>query len=145
MERFHHRIPCSYTYSYTQISFIHTRLMLHFNESFAGGFFGIGRTYGAVARFECASASELERDWPSALQQAAAWRSRRGERATALHWYFQVAPAAVWAVVHFITGRLLVSPRARPPDLRGLRLEVAVFGSPDMAQYLDLILYPEAE
>ena len=117
--------------------------MLHFSESFVGGFFGFGRTYGAVARFECASAAELETDWLTALRDAAAWRDRRGKRATALHLYLQVAPAVVWAAAAFLASRLLVPPAARPPELRGLRLEVAVFGSPDMEQYLDLILYPE--
>ena len=117
--------------------------MLYFNESFVGGFFGFRRTYGAVARFECATAAELEADWPAALRDAAAWRSRRGERATALHLYVQVAPAEAWGAAAFLAGRLLVPPAARPPELWGLHLEVAVFGAPDMEQYLDLILYHE--
>jgi hypothetical protein len=117
--------------------------VLHFSESFVGGFFGFGRTYGAVARFECAAAAELETDWPTALRETAAWRTRRGKQATALHLYLLVAPAAVWGAVAFLAGQLLVPPAARPPEILGLRLEVAVFGSPDMQQYLDLILYPE--
>lgn len=117
--------------------------MLHFSESFVGGFFGIGRTYGAVARFECRSAAELEEDWPAALSETAAWRSRRGHRATALHLYLQLPPVEVWQAAAFLTTRLLVPPESRASELRGLALEVAVFGSPDMEQYLDLRLYPE--
>jgi hypothetical protein len=116
--------------------------MLHFSESFVGGFFGFGRTYGAVARFECGSASELETDWPAALQETAAWRSRRGDRATVLHLYFEAPPAQVWETVAFVADQLLVPPDARAPELWGLALVVAVFGSPDMEQYLDLTLYP---
>ncbi len=116
--------------------------MLHFSESFVGGFFGFGRTYGAVARFACESASELEADWPAALEETAGWRSRRRDRATVLHLYFDSPPAQVWEVVAFITGQLLVPPAERPAELWGLALEVAVFGSPDMEQYLDLVLYP---
>jgi hypothetical protein len=117
--------------------------VVYFSESFVGGFFGFRRTYGAVARFECGSAGELETDWAAALRDTAAWRSRRGERATALHLYPHLPAGEVWAAVTFLAGRLLVPPAARPPELRGLHLEVAVFGFPDMEQYLDLILYAE--
>jgi hypothetical protein len=118
--------------------------MLHFSEDFVGGFFGFWRTYGAVARFNCATAADLEAEWPDALRQVAAWRSRRGERATVLHVYFEVPPAEVWPSVAFVTGRLLVPPDARPPEVRGLHLEVAAF-APEMEQYLDLILYQPAK
>jgi hypothetical protein len=76
--------------------------MVHFSESFVGGFFGFRRTHGAVARFESGSAAELEADWPAALRDTAAWRSRRRERATALHLYVQVPPGEVWTVVAFL-------------------------------------------
>ena len=45
--------------------------MLNFSESFVGGFFGFGRTYGAVARFECDCVAALEADWPAALRETA--------------------------------------------------------------------------
>lgn len=99
--------------------------MLFFNQSFVGGFFAFRRTYGATARFECGLATELEADWPATLRDTAAWRSRRGKRATALHLYGQVEPDEVWAAIVFLSGRLLVAPAARPPELRGLHLEVA--------------------
>jgi hypothetical protein len=117
--------------------------VLYFSESFVGGFFGFRRSYGAVARFECASVADLEAALPDALRETAAWRSRRGKRATALHLYIQIPPAGVWGAIGFLSERLLVPPSARPTELRGLIVEVAVFGSPDMEQYLDLILYPE--
>src|SRR5262249_3909392 len=118
------------------------RGVVYFSESFVGGFFGFRRTYGAVARFECGSAADLEADWPAALHDTAAWRARRRGRAAALHVYVQVPPGEVWAAVAFLTRRMLVRPAARAAELRGLALQVAVFGSPDMEQYLDLILYP---
>jgi hypothetical protein len=114
--------------------------MLHFSEDFVGGFFGFWRTYGAVARFTCASTAELASEWPDALRQVAEWRAHRGEKATVLHVYFEAPPAEVWPSVAFVTGRLLVPPDARPPEVRGLHLEVAAF-APDMEQYLDLTLY----
>jgi hypothetical protein len=117
--------------------------VLHFSESFVGGFFGFRRTYGAVARFECGSAAEVEADWPAALRETTAWRARRGAKATVLHLYLDLPPAAVWAAVALLAERLLVAPDARPAELRGLHLVVAVFGSPDMEQYLDLTLYAE--
>jgi hypothetical protein len=119
--------------------------VLYFSESFVGGFFGFRRSYGAVARFECESVEDLEADWPVALRETKAWRSRRGKRATALHLYVQIPPGGVWAAVAYFSERLLVRPSARPAELRGLILEVAVFGSPDMEQYLDLILYPTGD
>jgi hypothetical protein len=118
--------------------------MLHFSESFVGGFFGIGRTYGAAARFECDSVRALEDDWPQALEKTAAWRSARKERATALHLYFEVPPALAWDTMASIAARLIVPPAALARELRGLGLIVAVFGAPDMEQYMDLILYREA-
>jgi hypothetical protein len=118
--------------------------MLHFDESFVGGFFGYGRTYGAVARFDCQSAADLEAQWPEALRATAAWRAGREGRAKALHLYFNVPPPLAWDVILFITARVVVPPSSLPEELRGLTLEVAVFGMPELEQFLDLVLYPEA-
>jgi len=118
--------------------------MLHFNESFAGGWFGFRRTYGAVARFECASLPELETDWVTALRDISAWRAKRGHRATSLDLYLLVEPVAVWPIITFLTSQLLVRPGLRPPEFQNLRVEIAVFGSPQMEQYIDVILYSQA-
>lgn len=119
--------------------------MLHFNESFSGGFFGFWRTYGAVARSECQSEGELETDWPAILRETAAWRLRRGERATSLHLFVQILPGAAWGAVDFLSRQLLVPPATRPLELQGLHLEVAVFDTTDTEQYFDLILYAVKE
>jgi hypothetical protein len=118
--------------------------MLHFSESFVGGFFGFGRTYGAVARFECDSIEALERDWPEALRQTADWRRTRKQRATWLHLYFNVPSRLAWDAISFVGARVLVPPASLAPEVRGLGLVIAVFGTPDMEQYLDATLYREA-
>jgi hypothetical protein len=118
--------------------------MLYFSESFVGGFFGWRRTYGAAARFECDSVQALEADWAVALRETAQWRSVRKERATALHLYFQGPSAFAWEMMAFAAARVIVPPAELPWQLRGLCLQVAVFGTPDMEQYLDLTLYREA-
>jgi hypothetical protein len=118
--------------------------MLHFSEDFVGGFFGFGRTYGAVARFECDAALTLEADWPIALQKTAEWRNGRKERATALHLHLLVPSALAWDAITFIVPRVVVRPASLAPELRGLALVIAVFGTPDMELYLDLTLYREA-
>jgi hypothetical protein len=117
--------------------------MVHFSESYVGGFFGFGRTYGAVARFECASARTLETDWPAALEATAKWRAARKERATVLHLEVQVpAPQAREAMAR-AAAKVIVPPAALPPELRGLCLAVGV-STPDMEHYMHLVLYPEA-
>lgn len=118
--------------------------MLHFDESFAGGFFGFGRTYGAVARLECESATDFEADWQEALRETAAWRAGREGRATNLHLHFLVPPPLAWGAMAFAAARVVVPPAALPEELRGLGLIVLVFGTPDMEQFMDLVLYPEA-
>jgi hypothetical protein len=117
--------------------------MVHFSEAFVGGFFGIGRTYGAAARFDLHSTAEMEGDWLTARQETATWRKQRDDRATALHLYFDVSPEIVWEVVAFIAAKLLVPPTKRPAEFQSLLLEIAVFGLPDREQYLDVVLYPE--
>jgi hypothetical protein len=118
--------------------------MLHFSESFVGGFFGFGRTYGAVARFECSSVAALEADWPEALRETAAWPRNRKERATTLHLYFQIPSPLAWDAISFVGTRVLVPPASLAQEFRGLALVIAVFGAPDMEQYLDATLYREA-
>lgn len=118
--------------------------MLHFDESFVGGFFGFGRTYGAVARLECALTTDFEADWQEALRATAAWRVSRARRATALHIHFLVPPPLAWDAMAFAAARVVVPPAALPEELRGLALIVLVFGTPDMELFMDLVLYPEA-
>jgi hypothetical protein len=118
--------------------------MLNFSESFVGGFFGFGRTYGAVARFECDSVVTLEADWPAALRETAQLRATRKERATWLHLYFNVPSALASAAISFVSAKVFVPPANLPPEFRGLGLVIAVFGTPDMEQYLDATLYHEA-
>lgn len=118
--------------------------MLHFSESFIGGFFGFGRTYGAVARLECDSIAALEADWPAALRETAQWRATRKERATWLHLYFNVPPALASAAISFVGAKVFEPPASLPPEFRGLGLQIAIFGTPDMEQYLDATLYRDA-
>ncbi len=118
--------------------------MLTFNESFVGGFFGFRRTYGAAARLECESATDFEADWQQALRETAAWRTRREGRATALHVHLLVPPPLAWDAMAFAAARVVVPPASLPEELRGLALVVLVFGNPDMEQFMDLVLYPEA-
>jgi hypothetical protein len=117
--------------------------MVHFSESYVGGFFGFGRTYGAVARFECASVPAFEVDWPVALYETARWRATRKRRATVLHLDFQVPVALVWEAVAFAAAKVLVPPASLAPELRGLGVYVGVY-TPDAEHYLHLFLFPEA-
>jgi hypothetical protein len=118
--------------------------MLHFNESFVGGFFGSGRTYGAVARLACETATDFEADWQEALRQTAAWRARRPGRATALHIHLLVPTSLAWDAMAFAAARVIVPPASLPEELRGLGLTVLVFDTPDMELFMNLVLYPEA-
>jgi hypothetical protein len=118
--------------------------MLNFSESFVGGFFGFRRTYGAVARFQCDSVEGLEADWPGALRETARWRETREERATWLHFHMLVPPALAWDAILFVSAKLFVPPASLAQELRGLSVMIAVFGTPDMEQYLDATLYREA-
>lgn len=117
--------------------------MFHFRESYVGGFFGFGRTYGAVARFECDSPAALEAEWPQALAETARWRAGRGQRATALHLDFQASPAWAWDAVEFVKAKVIVPPASTAQELRGLLLHVHVF-TPEMEHYLYAELFPEA-
>jgi hypothetical protein len=117
--------------------------MVHFSESYAGGFFGFGRTYGAVARFVCESRMELEAEWPIALAETARWRAGRRERATSLHLDFEASAAWIWDAVEFVKARMIVTPASLAQELRGLFLRVHVF-TPDVEHYLYVELFPEA-
>ena len=117
--------------------------MVHFSESYVGGFFGFGRTYGAVARFVCDSPRQVELDWPFALAEAARWRAIRRERATSLHLDIQAPTAWVWEAVEFVKANVIVPPASLAQELRGLFLRIHVF-SPDMEHYLYTELFPEA-
>jgi len=117
--------------------------MVHFGEAFVGGWFGFGRTYGAVARFEYDAMPTLTGDWPTALCQVKEWRTARRERATALHLFF-VGPAALAGdAIAFVAANVVVPADRLALELRGLRLEVGVFSS-DGGQYLDVSLHREA-
>ena len=118
--------------------------MLSFNEAFAWGFFGFRRTYGAIARFEYDSPEALETDWSEALRKTGEWRASRNHRATALHFHFVGPSALAWNAISFVAARILVAPLKLAPELRGLNLEVAVFGTPGMEQYLELVLARDA-
>ena len=114
--------------------------MLHFDEMFAGGFFGVGRSYGAGARFECRSAEEFASDWTDMLFRVAKWRELRRDKARSLLLLIQGPPEQVWRFADLLKERVIVAAAARPRELQGLHLEAAVFGEPDMEQYLDLTL-----
>jgi hypothetical protein len=118
--------------------------MLHFSEDFVGRFFGFGRTYGAVARLECESTADFEADWQEAPRETAVWRARRHGRATVLHFHLLVPPRLAWDAMTFAAARVVVPPASLPEELRGLGLILLVFGTPDMEQFKDLVLYPEA-
>lgn len=115
--------------------------MVIFTEPFVGGFFGFGRTYGAVARFECTSAEALEIDWPIALLETAKWRAVRNHRATVLHLYFQVPAAVVPAALAFVAAKVMMPPALLAESLRGLCLEVNIF-TPELEHHMHLVLYP---
>ena len=117
--------------------------MVHFSESYAGGFFGFGRTYGAVARFVCDSPLQLEAEWPVALAETARWRAGRKGRATSLHLDFQAPVAWVWDAVEFVKAKVMVPPASLAQELRGLFLLVHVF-TPEVEHYLYAELFPEA-
>jgi hypothetical protein len=117
--------------------------MVTFIESYAGGFFGFGRTYGAVARFVCDSPRGLATEWPTALAETARWRARRKERATALHLDFQAQPGWVWEAVKFVKEKVMTPPPSLAPELRGLMLCVHVY-TPDVEHYLYAELFPAA-
>jgi hypothetical protein len=118
--------------------------MLYFNESFVGGFFGFYRSYGAVARMQCESAAEFEADWQEALRQTAAWRATRVARATALHVQFLVPTPLAWDAMAFAAARAIMPPASLPEELRGLRLNVVVFATPDIELFMDLVIHAEA-
>jgi hypothetical protein len=117
--------------------------MVHFSESYVGGFFGFGRTYGAVARFDCASPLQLEAEWPSALAKTARWRADRKERATSLYLAFQPSPACVWDATAFIKANVILPPASLAPELRGRFLRVHVC-TPEMEHYFYAELFPDA-
>jgi len=116
--------------------------MVYFSEPFVGGFFGFGRTYGAVVRLECSSIAVLESDWPAALQQTNQWRQTRNDRASVLHLYLQVPKSAVPEAISFVADRILVAPTSMPEVFRGLCLEVNIF-TPEMEHYMHLVLCPD--
>jgi len=117
--------------------------VLTFRSPYAGGFFGFGRTYGAVARFVCDSPLDLEAEWPVALAETARWRAGRRERATSLHLDFQAPAAWVWEAVEFVKAKVIVPSTLLPQELRGIFLRVHVF-TPEMEHYLYAELFPEA-
>lgn len=117
--------------------------MVHFSEDFVGGFFGLGRTYGAGVRFECDSVEALAADWPAALSATGRWRDRRAGRATALDLFFLAAEPWLWEAVEFVKAFVLVPPSALAPELRGLYVCAYVL-TPDGEHYLYVELFPEA-
>lgn len=118
--------------------------MVYFSEPFIGGFFGFGRTYGAVVRIECDSIHSIETDWPNALREAANWRSSRNDRATVLHLYLQVPQSMVSDAMSFVADRIMVARELLPEELRGLCLEVNIF-TPEMEHHMHLVLYPDSK
>src|SRR5262249_36107031 len=117
--------------------------MLYFSESYVGGFFGFGRTYGAVARFEGDSIKTLEDDWPTARAETAKWRAYRKERATVLHLDFQVSAALVWETMAFVAAKVMVPPSQQAEEFHGLGLQVGIY-TPDAEHYLHMGLFPAA-
>ena len=118
--------------------------IVHFDESFVGGIFGIGRTYGAVARFEADSVETLEADWPTALQQTAEWRAHRQEKALCLHLYFIVPKPIVWQAIAFVSRKLLTSADRLPAEFACLRLEVVVFSAREKNVFMNVTLNSDA-
>jgi hypothetical protein len=117
--------------------------MVHFSEDFVGGFFGLGRTYGASARFECDSAKAIAGDWPVALAATAKWREDRKEKATSLHLFFQAQATWLWDAVAFVKAHVIVPPDSLARELKGLYLRVYVM-TPELEHYLYAELFPEA-
>lgn len=116
--------------------------MLHFSESYVGGFFGFARTYGAVARFEVQSIESVESEWSEALRQIVQWRSRRGVSATTIQFDLQADPAVIDKVVEILKERLLIPRPALAPELQGLLVEASVCIGLEIDPYLHMILYP---
>lgn len=117
--------------------------MYRFDESFAGGLFGFGRTYSAVLHFTFDNPEQLAADWAEAVLQVAAWRANRREKAHTLFIHIVADEDGIWAASHELTKRLLVSPADRAVELHGLRIEVGLFRLPDHDLVFDLILYPD--
>lgn len=97
-----------------------------FHEAFAGGFFGLWRTYGAVARIESDSPKSLPEDWRSALEEVRLWRERRGRKSVAIHFHFVTPPALVADVCEFVS-EVLVRPADLPKALAGLTVDAVIF------------------
>ena len=109
-----------------------------------GGFFGFGRTYGAIAHFEADSVETLETDWPAVLEQTAVWRAHRRERALALHLHLLVPKAMAWEAIGFLGRKLTASAAELPAEFAGLRVESVVFGTPGNVVFLGMTLNSEA-
>src|SRR5262245_28346933 len=116
--------------------------MIHFSEDFVGGFFGLGRTYGASARLECQSTESLEAAWPVALAATAKWREQRKEKAVSLHLFFEAPVPLVWDAIAFVKAKVIVPPDSLPFELKGLMLRIYVL-TPDLEHYLYVELFPE--
>ena len=101
--------------------------MVVFDESFADGFFGIGRTYGAVARIELRAGDDLAADWAGAVEQTERWVESRGEKARSITFLVIAPPERRPAVWEFV-GELFFLRRGELPEvLRKLWCEVALF------------------
>jgi hypothetical protein len=125
-------------------TFPRTTAILHFEESYVGGFFRFARTYGAVARFEADSVETLEADWPAAVRETSEWRNRRGDQALSLHLHVVVPRQLAWDGVAFLAGKLLTSAAVLPEEFTGLRVEALVLATPGMEVYLGMTLNSEA-
>ena len=111
-----------------------------FNESFVCGFFGLWRTYGAVARIETDSPGALKRDWLQSLDCIREWRNHRGSRATSITFFF-VVPDSIADETRSFIGDILIAPRETPKELTGLMID-AVVSDPDGCVSFDSTIWP---
>jgi hypothetical protein len=113
--------------------------MVHFDEPFAGGFFGFGRSYGCLARIELESPDGLDNDWATTLTHISDWRASRGAKAASITLHYIVPPSIASFIHRHLASHLLEN--GLPEPMIGLRVDVAVF-DPDGGQSLDIIVYP---
>jgi len=118
--------------------------MIHCEES-GGGWFRTG-PYQMLLMIECRSMEEFCNSWNETLREIDDWRQRRGRQARQVT--LQVCVEANHQMVAKIQTALaepLLGKSSPPTELAGLRFELALFQSPQMRQWVDLILYPAEE
>jgi hypothetical protein len=115
--------------------------IVHFDEPFAGGFFGFRRSYGCLARIELESPDCLDNDWATTLTHISNWRASRGAKAASITLHYIAPPSIASSIHRHLASHLLEN--GLPEPMVGLRVDVAVF-DPDGGQSLDIIVYPAA-